>query len=127
MCSPDALASLETCCLPCRSPFRDSSSSASCSGNAQESNNGSTDGQAIYFARVDVADCFHRLKIDSSLSEWFSLPSGTASSFGVAEIDGVAIDGYEFIHPQLAVFPMGFTWSLYFAQTINSEEKKHKM
>ncbi len=95
--------------------------SSSSTGGKEES--GDDDG-LLYFASVDVADCFHRLRVDKRLSEYCSLPVGTASSFGVTEIDGCSIDPEDWIYPQLSVLPMGFTWRLFFAQTIDGNRVK---
>ena len=68
----------------------------------------------IYSATIDVKDCFHRLRLDEQLSDYFCLPGGTAASFGLAQKDGFHPD--EIVYPACSCLPMGFSWAMYAAQ-----------
>ncbi|CAK0901058.1 unnamed protein product, partial [Prorocentrum cordatum] len=45
-------------------------------------------GQQVYIGMADVKDCFHRMRIDSALSQYFCLPPVKAGAFGVTEVEG---------------------------------------
>ena len=77
MCSPEVLADLEC---------------------------GSDD--SICCATIDIKDCFHRLRLDSALSDHFCVPGGTAASFGLTAADAFAPD--EVVHPACSCLPMVF-------------------
>eukprot|EP00959_Pyramimonas_sp_CCMP1952_P127177 2660314-Pyramimonas_sp.AAC.1 len=70
---------------------------------------------------ADVKDCFHRMRIDSALSQYFCLPPVKAGAFGVSEVEGTKVRASTAIYPCWQVLPMGFSWSLYFAQRANEE------
>jgi len=73
----------------------------------------------LWMAEADVDNCFHRLRLNEKLGRFFCLPSLTASELGLSAVGGRVVHGLERVWPCLAVAPMGWTWSLYFAQTIN--------
>ena len=75
----------------------------------------------FYSSTVDIKDCFHRLKLSEGLSDFFCMPSGRARDFGVTHIDGEAVDPGEELWPACACLPMGFSWSVYFAQDVAVE------
>ncbi|CAK0904383.1 unnamed protein product [Prorocentrum cordatum] len=69
----------------------------------------------------DVANCFHCLKLRPEMSAYFGLPAVPAHVFG---LEGTVAGGRHLgrtspVYPVWAVLPMGFTWSLWFAQRIN--------
>ena len=74
----------------------------------------------VFVATTDVKDCFHRLRITSEFGKYFCLPPLTLDKEMTATLDG-DIDYTAPVWPCLAVLPMGFTWSLYFAQQINKD------
>ncbi|CAK0833049.1 unnamed protein product, partial [Prorocentrum cordatum] len=47
--------------------------------------------QQVYIGMADVKDCFHRMRIDSALSQYFCLPPVKAGAFGVAEVEGAKV------------------------------------
>ena len=73
----------------------------------------------LYLGIADVKDCFHRMKFEGPISEYFCYEGGYASEFGITQIDGKAVSGDTWIYPAAAVLPMGLAWSLHFAQTAN--------
>ncbi|CAK0845234.1 unnamed protein product [Prorocentrum cordatum] len=77
--------------------------------------------QQVYIGMADVKDCFHRMRIDSALSQYFCLPPVKAGAFGVTEVEGTKVQTSTAIYPCWQVLPMGFSWSLYFAQRANEE------
>ena len=72
----------------------------------------------IFISTVDVADCFHRMRMPPWLTRYFCLPSLTAAEPGLTEVDGVKVEGSQLVHTCCLCLPMGFSWSLYFAQSI---------
>ena len=72
----------------------------------------------------DVKDCFHRMRIAEWLSEYFGLEELTAEELGVVgeEIDGRVCEAKDVLYPCCASLPIGFAWSLYFAQAATSHQ-----
>jgi hypothetical protein len=75
-----------------------------------------TDEEEYFIATLDVRDAFHRLRLPRELSEMFCFPGGYAHEFNVSEIDGVPVERDTWIWPACACLPMGFSWSVFFAQ-----------
>ena len=67
-------------------------------------------------ATADISNYFHRLKIGKELGEYFSLPGISARVLNYAHFEGTLLRGDEMIYPYMAVLPMGFSWSVWFAQ-----------
>jgi hypothetical protein len=64
----------------------------------------------------DVADCFHRCRLEGELCHYFCWPSIKAKYLGVSSVEGRDIDPETRVWPMHCSLPMGFSWSLYFAQ-----------
>ena len=89
-------------------------------GNIEvEDDGGSAMGLTV--ATVDVADAFHRMKMPDHLCEYFGMPSVTAGELGLRSLGGEALDPDIEVVPLASALPMGFTWSLFFAQDIDEE------
>ena len=73
----------------------------------------------MHLGIADVKDCFHRMKLEGEICEYFCYEGGYASEFGVSKVDGEAVPGSAWIYPAAAVLPMGWAWSLHFAQAAN--------
>ena len=74
---------------------------------------------------ADVSDCFHRLRFGShpvmeKLKRFFAYPAVRAGDVKVTSIGGVAISADTMIFPLAESLPMGWSWSLFFAQSANS-------
>ena len=74
--------------------------------------------ETIWFAGADIADCFYRLEVPLGLDEYFSLPGILGS-----EVEAIArkhrLPLRAKLVPCLKVLPMGWSWSLYFAQQVH--------
>ena len=70
---------------------------------------------------MDVDNCFHRLRIGQSLAEWFCVEPVRARdvSMNGREVSRQTVEDDEWIYPCAGALPMGFTWSLCFAQSTN--------
>ena len=66
----------------------------------------------------DIADAFHRLKIDREFSTYFGLQEVTASEARLVNVDlgWGPLGPDERIAPCFNSLPVGFSWSLYFCQ-----------
>ena len=72
---------------------------------------------------ADVSDCFHRLRFGDELKElkkFFAYPPLLASELGITELDGEKVAPETLLYPLAESLPMGWSWSLFFAQAINS-------
>ena len=68
----------------------------------------------LYTSTVDVRDCFYRIRISESFAKYFCLPPIDAADSKCCRHRFVGQ-----VYPCLCALPMGFTWSLWFAQEIN--------
>ena len=73
-------------------------------------------GSPVLFGSSDIADCFSHLGIPDWLSDWFSLPGIRGEHCPWAQVDGEAPKPGDWMVPCLTVLPMGWSWSLHFAQ-----------
>ncbi len=74
--------------------------------------------EEFHISLVDIKDCFHRLRLTDEMSDSFALPGGFARDFGVQELNGQPIDPDTWIYPACACVPMGFSWSVFLAQSV---------
>ncbi|CAK0897018.1 unnamed protein product, partial [Prorocentrum cordatum] len=70
----------------------------------------------LYISKGDVSNCVDRLGIDGPLCDFVGLPPIEAGALGIGLVEGASVAQDEFVHPCLRALPMGFTWSLFFAQ-----------
>lgn len=70
----------------------------------------------VWLGTADISDCFHRLRIDPVFASYFCLPPVTAREARLTELRGEELCPSAQVWPCLAALPMGFSWSLYFAQ-----------
>ena len=73
----------------------------------------------VAFGIGDVADCFHRLRLDGDIGQYFCWPPLSASALNVSSVDGVSVNGDDLVWPMQASLGMGFSWATYFAQQVN--------
>ncbi len=74
------------------------------------------DGQELFFLVQDVANCFCNFRIPEWLSQRFGLRGVTAQALGLTSLDGHSLDPQQLIFPVMKVLPMGFSWSVHWAQ-----------
>ncbi|CAK0838915.1 unnamed protein product [Prorocentrum cordatum] len=67
----------------------------------------------------DVADCFHRMKLQGDIRHYFCWPPLDAALAGETLVEGRPVRAGEQVWPMSQSLPMGFPWSLYFAQAAN--------
>ena len=76
-----------------------------------------------YLGQADVDNSFRRIQIDEELGQMFTLPyTFTAKELAVAGqvFQGKTLEPTDRVRVCCAALPMGFGWSLYFAQRINA-------
>ena len=73
-------------------------------------------GDRMFQATADISNYFYRLRIDRSLGGYFALPGICASELGFVHFEGNMIRPSDRVYPYLTVLPMGFSWSVWFAQ-----------
>ena len=76
----------------------------------------------IYLGVADADNCFHRIKIKEDIGQYFVVPGVfSARELGVVGqvYDGRVLSPDSLVRVRCADLPMGFGWSLYFAQRIN--------
>ncbi|CAK0791289.1 unnamed protein product [Prorocentrum cordatum] len=67
----------------------------------------------------DVADCFHRMKLQGDIRHYLCWPPLDAALTGEALVEGRPVHAGEQVWPMSQSLPMGFSWSLYFARAAN--------
>lgn len=82
------------------------------------------EGFGLYFGLSDIKDCFHRLRIPSWLSKYFALKPVPCQWVGLEgqEIEGKRLSRGDMVFPMAGSLPMGFSWSLFFAQKISEAQ-----
>lgn len=83
-----------------------------------------TDVTDISLGIADVSDCFHRCKLlptqgGHDIRKYFCWPRILAGDLGVSRVKGKDVHPNTPLWPMNCSLPMGFTWSLYFAQNAN--------
>ena len=73
---------------------------------------------SLYLGVADIKDCFHRLRMPEWMSPYFCLDPIRARDVGLGgtELDGKTLAAEDVVYPCASSFPMGFSWSLFFAQ-----------
>ncbi|CAK0795079.1 unnamed protein product, partial [Prorocentrum cordatum] len=73
---------------------------------------------------VKNKDCFHRLRFpkESKLDEYFTYPEVWASELGLTWWEGRHVEKDMLLYPLAQSLPMGWAWSLYFAQEANTRQ-----
>ena len=76
---------------------------------------------------ADVSDCFHRMRIPTTLGAWFCRPPVTAGEMSVVgmNLGKRPLGPYELIFPCPDTLPMGFSWSVYLCQCAGKALFKH--
>ena len=76
--------------------------------------------ESVYTGKGDVKDCFHRLRVGREFAEYFGLDPCPGWVSKLEQLDGVPVDRHELLYPCWGSLAMGFSWSLFFAQEINT-------
>lgn len=72
---------------------------------------------SMWIGLADISDCFHRLGISEDLSKFFCLEPVRASDFNISVCEGELLVESDLVWPCLSALPMGFNWSMYWAQS----------
>ena len=78
------------------------------------------EGDELCVAEADLSDAFHHLEMPPELRAWFSLKRVRAGEVGVTSIGGKAVAPWTWIVPRLRVVPMGWTWALWWCQSVHT-------
>ena len=76
----------------------------------------------MWIGMADISDCFHRLGISSDLSRYFCLDPVAAQELDVVHCEGHDLAKDELVLPCLAALPMGFNWSMFWAQSASENQ-----
>ena len=77
--------------------------------------------ETLYFAGGDIDNAFYRIAAPKCVLPYFTLPHIRAKHLGCPIINGVRTHPDEWVTPRLNVLPMGWSWSLWFCQSIIEE------
>ncbi|CAK0788291.1 unnamed protein product, partial [Prorocentrum cordatum] len=65
-----------------------------------------------WFSSGDISNAFYTMPVTEDLCEFFSLPLVRAGLVGVSQLGGVATSAPSWLLPELAIPPIGWSWSL---------------
>ncbi len=81
--------------------------------------------QEIYFAGGDIDNAFYRISIPPAAAPFMTLPRIKAKYLAHPMVNGRRVGGETWIVPELLVLPMGWTWSLWYCQTMHEHLLAH--
>jgi hypothetical protein len=84
-----------------------------------ECNLGNASCPVLHLAKADVADCFHRLRLQGDIRKYFCWPGIAAKWLGVTKVGDQNVDPTQVVWPMHCSLGMGFSWATYFAQHCN--------
>ena len=70
-----------------------------------------SDDQKLYFAKADLDNFYHRIRLPPSWHQYFALPAVRAGDVGA-----IGYDANDMVYPCCSTLPMGFAHSVYLAQ-----------
>ena len=78
--------------------------------------------QQVFVAQSDIKDYFYSIGLPSYLHPFFSLPPirPRLLQHRIAELTG--LKHFDEVYPQMKVVPMGWSWSMFFAQRIHQHQ-----
>ena len=76
-------------------------------------------GHDLYIGHGDLCDAFYHFALPLQLRRFFGLPRVRAGVVGVTEVQGRAVSPETWVHPRLAVVPMGWSHAAWFCQLIH--------
>ncbi len=77
--------------------------------------------QPLYMASADLQNAFYTLEMPGELRKFFGLKAVRAGKLGVEELHGRAIGPNEWLHPVVKVVPMGWSWALWWCQSVHEK------
>lgn len=79
-----------------------------------------TDRTPLYMTSADLQNAFYTMSMPTNLKSFFlGLRGLSAKDLGVEELDGVKLNGKQFLYPRIAVIPMGWSWAMWWCQHVN--------
>ena len=79
------------------------------------------EGEKLYICNADLANAFYTLAMPAELRKFFGLRRIKAKDLGLTEVQGQPVDGSTWVTPRISVLPMGWSWALYWCQSIHEK------
>ena len=76
-----------------------------------------SEGDTLFTAAGDIADAFHRMELPAHLRRFFRLPA-IKCRYLARHLWPEGCGGNDYVTPEYATLPMGWSWSLYFCQHV---------
>ena len=80
----------------------------------------------LQYGCADVADCFHRTRLSGDIRHFFWWPGVSNRYLKLTEVEGRKISPDQTLWPMCCSLPIGFSRSLYFAQSANRARLNRK-
>ena len=76
-------------------------------------------GETLYICMADLKDAFYHFSLPLSWRKYFGLRPIRAGLLGATHLNGKPVSETIMIYPRLAAIPMGWTWALWWCQTLH--------
>ena len=75
--------------------------------------------QQLYTASADLQNAFYTMEMPSQLRPYLGLRRIRAGDLGISEVHGEAVKADQWLHPTVAVIPMGWSHAMWWCQRIS--------
>lgn len=79
------------------------------------------EGEKLYICNADLANAFYTLSMPAELRKFFGLRRIRARDLGITEVCGQPVGGETWVTPRVSVLPMGWSWALYWCQSVHEK------
>ena len=76
-------------------------------------------GESLCVGTADLKDAFYQFQLPLCWQKYVGLCPILASTLGITHLHGKVLAPSTMIYPRLAVIPMGWTWALWWCQTLH--------
>ena len=75
--------------------------------------------QQLYTASADLQNAFYTMEMPAALRPYFGLRKLRAGDLGITEVQGQAVKAEQWLHPRVAVIPMGWSHAMWWCQRVS--------
>ncbi|CAJ1380302.1 unnamed protein product, partial [Effrenium voratum] len=79
------------------------------------------EGSPLYLATADLQNAFYTMGMPESLRQFFGLRRVRAADLGVQEVEGKPVSPGQWVHPRVAVIPMGWSHAMWWCQRLSEK------
>eukprot|EP00438_Fugacium_kawagutii_P025616 Skav209719 [mRNA] locus=scaffold528:209114:215555:- [translate_table: standard] len=75
--------------------------------------------ETLHTVSADLQNAFYTMEMPENLRPYFGLRRVRAQQLSVSEVGGETVDGSTWIYPRVKVIPMGWSWAMWWCQTLS--------